>query len=309
MPKFSEPHELFDRAALRRFRNRAAPAFSRYDFLLARAGESLLDRLQDIRKTYPRAAILGAGAPAGLYRRFIEQGGIERAIVIDPAERMLPGAPDPALRVCAEADFFPCAHESLDLILGLPLLHATGDLPGALAQFRRALKPDGLFLCAMFGGATLWELRQCLMQAETTLKGGVSPRVFPFADKQQLAALLHRAGFALPVTDSERVTVTYDHPLKLLADLRGMGESNAVAARGRSFTARKIFTEACRIYQEEFSGPDGRITATFETLFAIGWSPAASQQKPLRPGSAQHSLAEALSTTEIGTGVATGRAE
>ncbi len=204
--------------------------------------------------------------------------------------------------VYADEEFFPFADESFDLVLSTLNLHAINDLPGALLQTRKSLKPDGLFLAAMLGGETLHELRHVMTQAEMNIRGGISPRIFPFADKQQMGALLQRAGFSLPVVDSDILTVTYDNVFKLFHDLRYMGEGNAIAARDKTPPGKKFFLEAARLYQEQFAEPDGRITASFEIIFLTGWAPHASQQKPLRPGSAETSLAEALKTHEIKTG-------
>lgn len=192
--------------------------------------------------------------------------------------------------------------EEYDLISSVLDMHAVNDLPGLLHQIRTRLKPDGLFLGAMFGGETLHQLRDSLTQTEIALKGGVSPRVFPMADKQQMGALLQRAGFALPVIDSEMVTVTYDNMFKLMHDLRGMGETNIIAERSRVIPGKQFFMQAAKYYAENYSDADGRIEATFEIIYLIGWSPHESQQKPLIPGSAEKRLSDALNTDEIKTG-------
>jgi len=176
------------------------------------------------------------------------------------------------------------------------------DLPGALIQIRRALKPDGLFVGCLLGGATLTELRTAFMQAESEIEGGASPRVAPFADVRDLGSLMQRAGFALPVTDSESVTVRYDDPFALMRDLRGMGLTNALVARRRAPLKRAVLMRAAQVYAERFADPDGRLRATFEYIWLSGWSPHESQQKPLRPGSAKMRLADALGTTEHSAG-------
>jgi SAM-dependent methyltransferase len=181
-------------------------------------------------------------------------------------------------------------------------LHWVNDLPGALLQARRCLKPDGLFLCAMLGGDTLFELRDCLMAAEIELRDGASPRLSPFAQVRDAGALLQRAGFALPVTDSDTIAVTYQDAFRLMADWRGMGEAGAALTRPRGFTPRALFLRAAELYQERHGGADGRIAATFEVIYLHGWSPHISQPQPLRPGSAETRLADALDTTEIPTG-------
>jgi SAM-dependent methyltransferase len=177
-------------------------------------------------------------------------------------------------------------------------LHWTNDLVGALVQIRRALKPDGLFIGALFGGQTLTELRQSLLAAEAELSDGAGLRVSPFADGFDAAGLLQRAGFALPVSDIDRLTVRYDHPLKLMADLRAMGETNALTDRARKPLSRRVLARASEIYQDRFGLADGRIPATFEIVTATGWAPHASQQQPLRPGSAKMRLADALGVVE-----------
>jgi hypothetical protein len=177
-------------------------------------------------------------------------------------------------------------------------LHFANDLPGALIQTRRALKPDGLFLGTMLGGATLEELRTSFAQAETEIEGGLSPRVSPMADLRDLGGLLQRAGFALPVADSDTVTATYATPLALMRDLRAMGATNVLTARRKSPLRRATLARAIEIYQENFAAPGGRIRATFEIIHLSGWSPHDSQQKPLRPGSAKSRLADALGVTE-----------
>ncbi len=190
----------------------------------------------------------------------------------------------------------PCRFEaeSFDLIVSALSLHLVNDLPGALIQLRRALKPDGLFLGAVLGGSSLQELREALAIAETEIAGGVSPRVAPFADIRDMGALLQRAGFALPVTDSEVLTVRYDNLFALMKDLRAMGAANTLFERARKPTSRRLFLRAAEIYAERFADADGRIRATFEIIFLSGWAPHESQQKPLRPGSAQVRLADVL---------------
>ena len=172
------------------------------------------------------------------------------------------------------------------------------DLPGALVQIRRTLKPDGLFVGCLLGGATLTELRQAFTQAEAEIEGGASPRVAPFADLRDLGSLMQRAGFALPVTDVETMTVRYADPFGLMRDLRGMGLSNSLTDRRRTPLKRATLLRAAQIYAERFADPDGRVRATFETVWLSGWAPHESQQKPLRPGSAKTRLADALGVRE-----------
>jgi len=202
------------------------------------------------------------------------------------------------LRLAAEPEALPFAPGSFDAVLSVLALHWVNDLPGALLQLRRALKPDGLLLVSLLGGETLSELRQALMTAEFAEEGGVSPRVSPFAELRDLGGLLQRAGFAMPVVDSDRLTVTYPDALALMRELRGMGESNAVAERRRSFTRRVTLARATALYGEMFGLPDGRVPASFEIVTLTAWAPHESQPQPLRPGSATTRLAAALGTDE-----------
>ncbi len=200
----------------------------------------------------------------------------------------------PAPRVAADPELVPFGDVSFDLIMSTLVLHWVADLPGALVQLRRALKPDGLLLAAMFGGSTLVELRTAVFEAELAEEGGVSPRVSPAIELGDAAALLQRAGFALPVADSETITVTYPNMPALLRDLRGMGETNALAARRRGGLRRATLARAALIYAERFGDAAGRIPASFEILFLCGWAPHPSQPQPLPRGSATARLADAL---------------
>ncbi len=196
---------------------------------------------------------------------------------------------------------------SLDLVVSTLALHWTNDLVGTLIQIRQALKPDGLFIGAVMGGSSLTELRQSLLAAEAELSDGAGLRVSPFADALDAAGLLQRAGFALPVADADRVTVRYEHPLRLIADLKAMGETNVLAERSRKPLIRAVLARACDIYAERFSDPDGRVRATFDLVIMTGWAPHPDQQQPLRPGSAKMRLADALGTKEIPAGEKSGR--
>jgi SAM-dependent methyltransferase len=193
-----------------------------------------------------------------------------------------------------ESEPLPLAAESLDLAVSALALQFVNDLPGVLAQIRRALKPDGLLLAALIGGDSLTELRQSFASAEAELEGGVSPRVAPSADLREIGALLQRVGFALPVTDVDRVVVRYDSAFALMADLRRMGATNILVERRRTPTRRATLLRMAQIYSERFADPDGRIRATFDVIWLSGWAPHASQQQPLKPGSAKASLAEAV---------------
>ena len=288
---------IFERERIRRNRNRAAPHLASHGFLFDWAGTQIADRLHDIKKDFPLALLGGLRGGETFSNRLIGTGKIKTLIGMDVADLLTTATKN----FCADEEFLPLADQSLDLFINMMGLHSTNDLPGTLIQIRRALKPDGLFLAAMLGGESLRELRQSLMATEMELKGGASPRIFPFADKPQMGNLMQRAGFALPVIDSEILTVTYPDIFALMKDLRLMGEGNAILARDKKYPGRDFFFRAHEYYQSHFSGPDGRLQASFEIIFLIGWSPHASQQQPLRPGTAKTRLADALNTVEIKT--------
>jgi SAM-dependent methyltransferase len=299
----AEATPLFDRRAWRLHRERAARRPS-VDFLHAEIAERIVDRLDDVGRRF--RAVLDLGAHSGaLSRALAARPGVERVVAADPALGFLrPGAalPSAALRVAADPELLPFRTASFDLAVSALALHWAADLPGALIQLRRILKPDGLFLAALLGGATLGELRTAFIEAELAEEGGASPRVSPTASLADAAALLQRAGFAMPVADADTITATYPDLLALMRDLRAMGETNALSARRRSPLRRGTLARAVAIYGERFGLPDGRIRASFEILFLTGWAPDASQPKPLRPGSATHRLADALGTVEISAG-------
>lgn len=282
---------LFDRPTLRIRRERAAAAFADAAFLVEEVAERLLDRLPDIDRRFPMALDLGCHT-GQIGALLAGRGGIQTLVQADPSFAMVRRAAD--LRVVADPEALPFAGNRFDLVLSCFLLHAVNDLPGALVQIRRALRPDGLFLAALPGGETLRELRQVLMEAEIELADGASPRVMPFVDVRDAGMLLQRAGFALPVADMETITVTYAHPLALMRELRAMGEANPLAQRSRRPLRRDVLMRACALYQETFGTPEGRIPATFQILFLTAWHPHESQQQPLRRGSGQESLARAL---------------
>ncbi|WP_374303509.1 methyltransferase domain-containing protein [Ferrovibrio sp.] len=291
----SDTMQIFDRAVKRRHRQRTASQAVEYDFLRAAVADRLLDRLEDIRRTFPLALVQGCDA-AWLQPRLQGRGGIETLVSMDAVSA------DSPLHVVGDEEFLPFAERRFDLVIALLNLHWVNDLPGALIQIRRALKPDGLFLGALLGGATLSELRQSWLAAEAELEGGVSPRVSPMAETLDGAALLQRAGFALPVADSEVIRVTYADAFRLMRDLRGMGETNATLGRRKSFTRRATLLRMAEIYKQRFPAENGRIAAGFEVITLTGWSPHDSQQKPLRPGMAANRLAAALDTVEYPLG-------
>lgn len=305
----SDPVVVFDRRAVRLHRERAAARLAEHDFMFCEVADALVERLDDINRRFPRALEIGARGSAVADRLAI-RGGIETLVRCDLSPRMLRGGQcesRPQGAVAADEELLPFAPGSFDLILSCLSLHWVNDLPGALIQIRRALKPDGLFLAAMFGGATLVELREALLEAEVAECGGAGPRVSPFADVRDAGALLQRAGFALPVVDADTVTVSYSNALDLMRDLRGMGESNAVAERRRSFTRRSTLLRAAAIYADRHADESHRIPATFQILTLTGWAPHATQPRPLKPGSATTRLSTVLGTTEISAGERTPR--
>ena len=288
------PPRLFDRNLHRRRLDRAAPHFSRANFLKQRAAEDAVVRLEAIMRSFPRAVDLGArdGAFARALAQSDARTRIGLLIETDLSGPMLAGRS--GLRAQMDEERLAFADESLDLVVSTLALHWVNDLPGALIQIRRALRPDGLFLAAILGGATLTELRRSLTEAEAELSDGAGLRVAPFADTYEAAGLLQRAGFALPVADVDRVRVRYDHPLKLIADLRAMGETNALTDRARRPLSRRLLARACEIYRDRFAEADGRVPATFDIVTMTGWAPHPDQQKPLKPGSAKMRLGDAL---------------
>ena len=296
----SGPPRLFDRALHRRRLTRAARRYA--GFLKRRAAEDIVQRLEAIRRDFPVAVDLGAreGAFARALATSDAAAKVGLLVEADLSAAMLAGRT--GARLVADEERLPFAPASLDLVVSSLALHWTNDFVGALIQIRQALKPDGLFVGAILGGATLTELRTALTEAELELRGGAGPRVSPFADAYDAAGLLQRAGFALPVADVDRVTVRYDHALALMGDLRAMGETSVlIEGAGRPLT-RPLVARAAEIYAQRFSAADGRIPATFEILTLTGWSPHESQQQPLRPGSAKARLADALKTTERSAG-------
>ena len=290
---------IFDRPLIRRRLLRARAA-GYADFLLRRAVDDLEDRLAAVLRPFPLALDIGTPTPAAT--EWLRSSGR-----IGTTIRLAHGAerdPD-GLTAVADEEALPVAGERFDLAVSLLALHAVNDLPGALVQVRRALKPDGLFIACLLGGDTLIELRQAFAQGESESVGGASPRVAPFADLRDLGNLLGRAGFALPVADVDTLTVRYPDPIALMRDLRGMGLTNPLHDRRRAPLRRETLVRAAAAYAERFADADGRVRATFDLVWLSGWAPHASQQKPLAPGSARTRLADALGIPELGTGKAT----
>jgi SAM-dependent methyltransferase len=262
---------IFDRRVYALRRARASESF-----LVLDAAQGIAERIGGINRRFARALNLNARTQT-------------RAIFAPLAEQWVETAPG-----SVDEEALPFAAESFDLIVSVLSLHAVNDLPGALIQIRRSLKPDGLFLAALFGGETLYELREAFAVGESETTGGVSPRVSPFADVRDLGGLLQRAGFALPVADVERTTVRYASFASLVSDLRALGETNALAERSRRPLRRDTLAAALSHYNSAHADAQGRIAATFDAIYLSGWAPHESQQKPLAPGSAKMRLADAL---------------
>jgi SAM-dependent methyltransferase len=280
---------LFDRALLQ-VRLARAQRLGLATFLLDRVADDMAERLNAVLRDFKSVVEIGtSGDQVGQALA----GRFDQYARIDLPER--------------ESEPLPLQPQSLDLVVSALAFQFVNDLPGVLAQIRRALKPDGLFLAALLGGETLIELRQAFAEAESEIESGASPRVAPFADLRQLGALLQRAGFALPVTDVERMTVRYSSAFDLMHDLRRMGAANTLVARRRVPLRRRTLMQMADIYARRFADDDGRIRTTFDIVWLSGWAPHPNQQQPLRPGSAKARLAETLGTHAISAGEKAGR--
>lgn len=288
---------IFDRQLLRARQARAYAA-DPATFLLDRVAEDLAERLSAVLRPFERAVDLGT--PTDALRRALLVSGKMTGIVA--AAPFVASRDSASPQIVADEEVLPFADGSLDLVVSALALQFVNDLPGTLIQIRRALKPDGLLLAAMIGGDSLTELRNAFAEAESEIEGGISPRVSPFADIRDLGGLLQRAGFALPVIDTDRLTVRYDTPLALMRDLRAMGATNILSERRRMPLRRATLRRMMEIYADRFADEDGRLRATFEIVWLTGWAPHDSQQKPLKPGSAAQRLADALGAKEISTG-------
>ncbi|QPC85629.1 methyltransferase domain-containing protein [Mesorhizobium sp. NBSH29] len=290
--------KIFDEALIVARKRRAlASADAGAAFLMTRVADDLAERLSTVERRFPTAAALFS-TTAHATETLRASGKVDSISRIETDGAML--GPEGGA-VANAGQKIPLNPESLDLVVSLLGLQDINDIPGTLIQIRRALKPDGLFLAAFSGNGTLAELRECLLAAETEIRGGASPRVSPLADVREAGGLLQRAGFALPVADVETVTVRYDTMFGLLKDLRGMGTTNSLADRSRQPGTRHLFQRAAEIYAERFADPDGRIRATFSFIWLSGWAPHTSQQTPLKPGSAKTSLTKFLDDIETGS--------
>lgn len=283
----------FDPRRVRALRRRAAKAFSQDAFLHERVCQDLAERLEAVNRAFPRALVIGAGP---WFARALEQRPQVRAkigtmLAADSAAALL----QRPLSFACDPEALPLRDESFDLIVNVLTLHHVNDAPGVLIQMRRALKPDGLFLGALLGAGTLEDLRHALLEAELEAAGGACARIHPFADARDVGGLLQRAGFALPVVDRDDIPVRYREPLRLFADLRAMGETSALADRPEKPLTREILAAALARLPND---ADGRFPMRFTILTATGWAPHESQQQPLKPGSAQMRLADALGVQE-----------
>ena len=273
------PPDLFDHKLLAQRRARADKIGTKGEFLHREIADQVSERLEEVNKTFSNAVVIGPKA-----KLWTETLGISKIQCVE------------------DRDVLDLIENSLDLVIHGLAMHWANDPVGQLVQMRRALKPDGLMIAAMFGGQTLNELRTSLAEAETEVEGGLSPRIAPMGEIRDLGGLIQRAGFALPVADSINMTVTYETPLHLMRDLRAMGETNVMHTRRKTPLRREPLMRAIDIYTEHFALPDGRIPATFEIIYPTGWAPSETQQKPLRPGSAQTRLADALGIPELNAG-------
>lgn len=270
------PPKLFDYASVCAHRARSQKLDPKFQFLRTEVADRMRERLEEINRDFPKRLDLGDG-----FARFVPSlaDTFETLPIVETKDGALPGLP---------------TEPTYDLITANLEFHWINDLPGLLVQLRRCLNPDGMILASLFGGETLHELRHALIAAEVEITGGATARVIPFADVKDVGSLLQRAGFALPVTDMDTLRFTYEHPLQLMHELRGMGETNALSDRPRNFFRRDVVMRACGLYAEKHQLETGRVPATFDVVYLTGWQPHESQQKPLKPGSGKISLADAL---------------
>lgn len=290
---------LINQAHVARQRDRAAYGFDDVDFLKTAVAERIMDRIDMIKRDIPH--VLEAGCHTGsLTAKLLSHPKIKTVSAFDPSPKM---AEITASRFGVEAiaapfEDVPFEGQRFDAVVSAFALHWSNDLPGTLIQLARRLNPDGLLLVALAGGETLSALRNCLASAESEVSGGMSPRVLPMGDIRDMGGLISRAGLTMPVADSDTITVTYPHLFKLMGELRAMGEGNAMTDRLNHPTSRRVFLRAAELYQAQYGDAEGRLPVDFEIITLTGWSPDASQPKPLKPGSAETRLADALGTTE-----------
>ena len=292
MKMTDESNQIFDRQLVRARRRRYGPDAP--SFLSDFAVQELTGRLAEVNRSFEKICALNA--VPGLAHALKSAGHTGSIVTMDSAHGLL--RPEDELSFVGDEEFLPLKPQSLPCILSILSLQLVNDLPGCLIQIRRSLREDGLFLGALMGAGSFGELRQVFIQAEAELSAGVAPRVAPLPDVRDLGSLLQRAGFALPVVDSDKITVRYSDFTSLMKDIRSLGWANPLTQRTRNFLRRDVLLRAGELYHDQFADPDGRIRSTFEVVWLTGWSPHESQQKPLPPGSAKHRLADALGTSE-----------
>lgn len=284
---------VFDRRVHRQHRSRARHRFGDHDFLFRLSADQLVERLYDIKRQYATVLDLGC-RDSSITTALASHTHFGIKTLIQASAVPISSLASVKLNLICDEESLPFHETVFDLVLSNLSLHWVNDLPGSLIQIRQSLRPDGLFCASLFGAGTLSELREVLLEAEIAVTGGASPRVSPFAEVRELGGLLQRAGFALPVVDVDKITVTYANIFKLMSDLRGMGETNALLNRQKLFTRRSIFLKAAALYTERYGDQSGRIPASFQIITMTAWSPHADQPKPLRPGSATTSLTKIL---------------
>jgi SAM-dependent methyltransferase len=297
------PPQIFDRSVWQHNRDRAAAGYAKTAFLKELACVRLVERLELVRRDF--TDVLDLGCHGGQMGAALPARSSEEPLKLtqtDPSAAFIKQAqaanPSAQHNFVMSDDVLPVAPASCDAVLSALFLHWMNDLPGMLSQIRLALRPDGLLLANLLGGRSLTELRGCFAEAETEICGGISPRCMPMADIRELGSLLQRVGFALPVADSELLTVTYPDMFRLMADIRAMGGQNCLIGRISHFTPRAVFMRAATLYQQKFTDSAGQIKVTVELITLTGWAPDISQPQPLRPGSAANRLAEALGASE-----------
>ncbi|KAG0266665.1 hypothetical protein BG011_001512 [Mortierella polycephala] len=291
--------QVFNRETKRLQKTRAAgnaDVSRQVDYVKDEVAFRVVDRLLDIKREFNEVVELGSGC--GHIAKHVDTDMMKKLIMCDMCETMLERDKDveyevPVERRVVDEENLPFKENSLECVVSSLSMHWINDLPGAMIQIQRSLKPDGVFIAGLFGGDTLYELRTSLQLAEQDREGGISPRISPMADSRDLGSLLSRAGFSLTTVDVDEVTVNYPSAIELMEDLRAMGESNAVINR-RGFLKRDTMLATAAIYKEIYGNPDGTIPATFQILYMIGWKPSPTQHKPLERGTAKHSLKERL---------------
>ncbi|HPF46121.1 MAG: methyltransferase domain-containing protein [Alphaproteobacteria bacterium] len=287
--KASNESDLFNRSLIRLRRDKISTTFANHDFLKKEISHRLVDNLGDIKKSFDIILNLNVDESC-LTRRFKQAFIISQDLSLNMLKNVS------GISIQADEEYLPYKNQGLELVLSCLNLHWVNDLPGTLIQILRSLKPDGLFLGAIFGGETLTELRQSMLKADIELRGGTSPHISPFIDVRDAGSLLQRAGFALPVVSTERITVTYSDALGLMKELKAMGENNALIKQYKGLTSPRLMVKTAEIYHQSYANKDGRVPATFDIVYLQGWAPHESQQKPLKPGTAKISLKEALGT-------------